>query len=534
MKCMKKISKVQFIKLNKSQKKLFKQNYQIKEEKMELSNEQMYVFNKFKKGENLFVSGQAGTGKTHLIKYMINYMKEQNIKHHVCAMTGTAALLLSNETTTLHSWAGIGICNGERHKIINSALKKRKKVLNWLFPRVLIIDEVSMMSLKVFEIVENLARKTRKTEIPFGNIQVLFTGDFYQLPPVETFGEPDTKKFCFESLVWKKVFKMENHIELENIFRQLDPVYKSILSEIRTGQISEKNIVILEKCKNRVKENKTPTKIFPIRTKVDFVNKNEFKKILEKEFVFECVVKTDCKIYIENNMPIPKEYLINYEMLSNEEQNYELQQFVTNSNMQTIVRLKKGALVMCTANIDLEQGICNGSQGVVVDILEETEIPVVQFYNVEKPKMIVPFYRQHDEYPNLAIGQIPLMLAWAITIHKTQGATLDMAEIDVGSSVFEYGQTYVALSRIKTLEGLYIDNFDPSKIKSNKKVSDFYGTFQKTFILPPPSPPPLASPPSSPPSSPFVKKVNFTQFAYHHNEKPTSPNKDETKKIVFL
>jgi ATP-dependent DNA helicase PIF1 len=442
---------------------------------MQLSNEQECAFQRFKNGENLFISGQAGTGKTFLIKRMVQYLQENGTKYHICAMTGTAALLLNCDATTLHSWAGIGLCNGDRTKIIKSALKKRKKIINWLYPKVLIIDEVSMMSLKVFEIIETIARKARLNNQPFGNIQIIFTGDFYQLPPVETFGEPDTKSFCFESPLWNTVFKRENHIELKTIFRQLDPIYKSILSEIRTGTISEENIKILEKCKeNRLNNDCIPTKIFPVRSKVDYINRLEFDKLKEQEFVFEFVVRKNCETYIETNTPVPKEILSSYCVLTEEEQNNELQQLILNSNYQQILRLKKGAVVMCIANIDIEQGICNGSQGIVIDILENT--PVIKFYNGIIRK-IPPFYRQNEEYPNIAIGQIPLILAWAVTIHKTQGATLNMAEIDIGSSIFEYGQTYVALSRIKTLDGLYIKNFNPSKIKANDIVKRFYDNF---------------------------------------------------------
>lgn len=128
---------------------------------------------------------------------------------------------------------------------------------------------------------------------------------------------------------------------------------------------------------------------------------------------------------------------------------------------------------MCTANIDLTNGICNGSQGIIIDLIGHSKRPKILFVN--GITMIMNKYHwQSYEYPTIAIKQYPLRLAWALTIHKIQGATLDMAEIDAGSSIFEYGQTYVAMSRVKTLEGLYLSDFNPNVIKVNQKVLNFY------------------------------------------------------------
>jgi ATP-dependent DNA helicase PIF1 len=148
--------------------------------------------------------------------------------------------------------------------------------------------------------------------------------------------------------------------------------------------------------------------------------------------------------------------------------------------------LKKGAAVMCTVNLDMENGICNGSQGIVIEIIESTphNIPVVRFSNGITKKLSIHYW-QSEEFPTIAVGQIPLCLAWALTIHKIQGATLEMAEMDIGQSIFEYGQTYVALSRIKSLDGLYLSEFHPFKIKANPKVKQYYenlSNIQNSFI----------------------------------------------------
>jgi ATP-dependent DNA helicase PIF1 len=165
--------------------------------------------------------------------------------------------------------------------------------------------------------------------------------------------------------------------------------------------------------------------------------------------------------------------------LSIADKEFELEQLLNNSQCNKILRLKKGAAVMCTINLDMDNEICNGSQGIVIDIIENgsNQIPIVKFSN-GIIKRISPHYWQSEEYPTLAVGQYPLCLAWALTIHKIQGATLNMAEIDIGRSIFEYGQTYVALSRIQSLNGLYLSAFEPGKIRANPKVSEFYETIK--------------------------------------------------------
>jgi len=170
-----------------------------------LSPEQQYAFEKFKRGENLFITGPGGTGKTKLIQTFVEYMSINNIKFQVCALTGCAAVLLGNcKARTLHSWAGMGLANGPKDKVIQKIIKNRRTISGWNKVKILIIDEVSMMSKKVFEIIEQAGRNIKKNPLPFGGIQVIFTGDFFQLPPVGNIEEEDTCKFAFESEIWKK------------------------------------------------------------------------------------------------------------------------------------------------------------------------------------------------------------------------------------------------------------------------------------------------------------------------------------------
>lgn len=455
-----------------------------------LSPEQKTAYEKFCSGENLFITGPGGTGKTKLVKYLLDYANENKKKISVCAMTGCAAVLLNCNARTLHSWSGIKLARGDKNDVIDSVLRNKNSIKAWKSANILILDEVSMLSKKIFEIIEEIARRSRMSVLPFGGIQVVFTGDFYQLPPVGNDDELETQQFCFESPIWNNIFKPENHIELTTMFRQVDTVYIEILNQIRTGKLDEEKNRILQSYVNREYNSEkhngcVPTKLFPLRTQADFVNNSMFSKIKEKEFIFEIEKKTDCKIYIESNKPFPIEVSQKCNRLSQREIDYELQQLVNNIPCQQVLKIKKGAAVMCLINLDMENGICNGSQGLVIDIIETGKhpLPIVKFSN-GIIKTIQPYYWQSDEFPTIAVGQYPISLAWAMTIHKIQGATLSLAEMELGYSIFEYGQTYVALSRIQSLDGLYLSAFHSSKIKANPKVSKFYKKLKESKIQP--------------------------------------------------
>jgi ATP-dependent DNA helicase PIF1 len=449
----------------------------------ELSIEQKYALDKFKRGENLFITGPGGTGKTKLIHTLVNHMNQSGINYQVCAMTGCAALLLGCKSRTLHSWSGIKLAKGSIDATIKQVIRSRKTVAAWRKIKVLIVDEVSMMSKKIFELCEKIARTIRKNENPFGGIQVIFTGDFFQLPPVGDEKEEDTSKFAFESEKWFQVFPMANNIQLTHIFRQTDQEYIKILLEIRRGEISEEGKQLLQKYVKRPfdksEHNGTvPTKLFPVKSKVEYVNSAMFSKLEGEDVIFENIEKKNASVYVDTNKIIESEMILKCQALTTEEITYEIENMNKNINIDKTLKLKCGALVMCTFNIDLESGICNGSQGVIVEFRETPDypnikLPVVLFSNGQR-RVISYQYYQNEEYPTIVIGQIPLCLAWALTIHKIQGATLDMADMDLGKSVFEYGQSYVALSRIKSLNGLYLSEFHPHRIKANPLVKAFY------------------------------------------------------------
>ena len=214
-----------------------------------------------------------------------------------------------------------------------------------------------------------------------------------------------------------------------------------------------------------------PTVILPLRAPVDKMNKTSLEKLpgLSNTYQIEHVKlsKDDLPKNIYEQMPIN---------VNKTQVEYERQYLENNINCPKEITLKIGAQVMCIVNLDMENKfnpICNGSQGIVIGFDELSQYPIVRFNN-NVTRLISPHSWSSESIPTIAIRQLPLILAWAVTIHKVQGATIDVAEVDIGSGIFEYGQSYVALSRVTSLDGLYIKSFDASKIKINKKVQTFY------------------------------------------------------------
>jgi ATP-dependent DNA helicase PIF1 len=489
----------------------------------DLSLEQNYAFDKFKEGENVFITGKAGTGKTFLIKKIVENLKQRHILYKVCALTGCAAILLDCDATTLHSLMGIGIANGDAQKVIKFALSRKKKMTELKQIAVLVIDEVSMLSEKIIQIIEYICRIVKKSQHVFGKIQIVMTGDFFQLPPIETKGEPDTARFCFESPLWSKLFTKENHIELKTMFRQKDPVYRSILSEVRDGRLSQESVKILKGRLTAVYDPAlhngcVPSKIFATRINVDHTNRRYYSELTGPEHVFEFVTITNAITYIETTKFIPYKLIEECNELSTEHREDEIKKMITGSNFPQRLRLKIGTVVMCVANIDIDQQICNGSQGIVTGFSKEGEelVPTVKFYNGVVKKLIRRNI-QNDDYPCFVVSQIPLIHAWAVSIHKCQGATMDIAEIDVGRSIFEYGQTYVALSRVKTLDGLYLSGLDISRIMTNPLVEAFYESFADNII-----PIPAES-----------TGIEITETAEIEADVPATADNTDCKKILF-
>lgn len=449
----------------------------------QLSLEQEYSLQLFEAGNNMLITGPAGTGKTCLIKQIMASSIQAKKKFQICAMTGCAAIILGCNAVTLHSWSGIRLAKGTVEEIYNSVKNNKKLIQKWKTTQVLVVDEVSMMSKRIFDILNFIGKKIRGDARPFGGIQLIFTGDFYQLPPVSGL-EPGSGEFCFESADWETTFSWDNHVELKTVFRQKDPVYKEILNGIRVGNvISAENIAVLNSCLQRPFDKSkhngcVPTKLFAINRKVEEINQQMFQAIDEPCIEYPFIKKKDCITYSDSFKAIGHETLMKCRRdLTLQKIDSELEYLINNCPCERILCLKKGANVMCTVNLDMDAGICNGSIGIITDFVPSVggspPIPIVLFSNGITRQMPLKYW-QSEEYPTLAIGQIPLRLAWAITIHKIQGATLPMAEIDIGNTIFEYGQSYVALSRVENLEGLYLSGFRPDKIKVHPAVKEFY------------------------------------------------------------
>jgi len=476
-----------------------------------LSDDQQEIFNSYKNGENIFITGPGGCGKSYLIKYIVHDAIQQNKKFSVTALTGCAAILLGCGSKTIHSWAGIGLAKANDDVIATRIAMNKFKRRNWNKTELLIVDEVSMMSLRLFNLLDSIGKKIRKNSKPFGGIQIIFCGDFYQLPPVGNTGDPDSFKFCFESEHWDETFDSQ-HI-LDKSYRQTDDTYVNLLNEIREGQISKYYYNIL---KNRVgvtypEDIKTkPVMLEPTKHTVNSINKNEMDKLEGDVFKFKYKINIRLPEYNNSYIKELKEVVsvkMNPEYID-ADGNIEKLLLLEKANILKILNariprgqpkypgikeiinaidfleknshfsrtqcFKIGSQVMCTANINMDLGIYNGSVGYITQI--KNDGVKVNFNNCGEHWILYNDW-ETEIVPNVLFKQIPLMLAWAVTIHKSQGATLDYAEINVGKSVFAEGQTYVALSRVRSLDGLFLSSLDKSRIKVNPKVVEFYKQF---------------------------------------------------------
>ena len=410
------------------------------------SPSQQLAWDKYIKGENVFITGPGGNGKSYFIQKIYEHSQRNNIDISVTAMTGCAALLLDCKAKTIHSWGSIGLGNEEPEKIVERIRKYRKTQI-WLKTNILVIDEVSMLSDELFELLNKVAQLIRRNDAPFGNIQLVFSGDFHQLPPIQ-------KKFCFESSLWNTTFP--NQIVFKQNFRQKDDTtYQTILSEIREGCISDKSKEELRKCIQKENHsNLSPTLLYPVKYLSDKVNEEENSKLTGESHIYKMEF---------NKKPHHKKI--------EEELNKQKKHILSEEN----VTLKIGSQVMCTINFDQENCIINGSQGKVIGFNHKKE-PIVKF---EHNQIIIPISKHtwyNEQFDDYGLCQIPLILSWAITIHKSQGITLEQAKINIGSNIFEYGQSYVALSRVTSLNGLYLNNIDFSKIRCNPKVIKYYNS----------------------------------------------------------
>lgn len=460
-----------------------------------LSEDQQDILKAVSSGKNVFITGPGGCGKSFIIQKIVDQCKQLNKNVQVCATTGCASILLKCSAKTIHSWSGIGISKMDDHAITTKIMMNAKKRKNWREVEILIIDEVSMMSQSLFQLLNHIGQRIRKNAKPFGGIQLICSGDFFQLPPVGNKNDPESGLFCFESELWDTVF--DEQILLDKLFRQTDPEYINILHEIREGHLSKKSYELLS-TRVRKKEELTDelykyaVYLLPIKKQALEMNQTNLHKIKEPEYRFEAETKYQAQTSIHTHKPES-----NPVKLSKPQIKTETDYLLKNALFDTTLVLKKGCKVMCIVNLDMDNGIFNGSIGEIIDFkydidtdkekgmvlqhetlstLKSQPYPLVKFKN-GYTKLIRPYEWKSETVNGLTVKQIPIILAWGITIHKSQGSTLENAIIDLGKSVFENGQTYVALSRVKSLQGLYLTDFQPSKIRANSKVKTFYERF---------------------------------------------------------
>jgi ATP-dependent DNA helicase PIF1 len=427
-------------------------------------------------GENVFMTGCGGTGKSYVIGLAATHMKDlvsKKLFHvQVTAMTGCAALLLNVQAKTLHSWAGIQLGKGSVDDLVARIRRSRRALRNWRRTDLLVIDEISMLTAELFEKLDQIGQAIRHSSKPFGGIQLLLSGDFHQLPPVvkaeEAAAAGAASPFVFNSPSWKTA--VHRTIELTEIVRQKDPVFQKILLEARVGVLSAESEALLRTRIGldwkslRIK----PTLLFPRRAEVDTINRKNLEVLtgVRKSYTVgvQYIVGEGDSLLPTRKPPvgfkIDDEDFVRSVIRTDRDANYE-----------EVLELCEGAQVMLIRNLP-DTGLVNGSRGIVTGFDVHGK-PIVEFVNGMRMTIGEAAWEVED-YPRVQRTQIPLRLAWACTIHKAQGATLDCALIDIGRGIFEHGQAYVALSRVRSLEGLYIHEFDPVALKTHKEVVRFY------------------------------------------------------------
>lgn len=391
-----------------------------------------------KMGKNIFLTGEAGSGKTFLLNKYINYLKDNNVTVAVTASTGIAATHLQG--TTIHSWSGIGIRDHISKEDLEKLQNAKQITRNYKKTKVLIIDEISMLHKHQLDMVDTIARYVLERDEAFGGMQVVLCGDFFQLPPVSSASSAE-KQFAFEADAWQAgnfhvCYLHEQH-------RQGNDPLLTVLNDIRSGTAGEHTKVPL-----RTRYKKEPqgavkaTKLYSRNINVDVINERELAMLKgeEKTFTMQTVGFSAIVEGLKKTCLAPEK-----------------------------LRLKIGAEVMFIKN-NMQGRYVNGTRSVVVGFDKSEGWPIVKTYHDEIIIASPEEWKYEDNgFVRATLTQVPLRLAWAITIHKSQGMTLDAAEIDLGDA-FEPGMGYVALSRVRSLNGLKLMNLNEMALKVHPKI----------------------------------------------------------------
>ena len=418
-----------------------------------LNEKQDEAFKAMLNRQNIFITGPGGSGKSHVINLFVNYYKNniENLENklYVTSSTGLSSLLING--ITINQYAGIGTGEKDVEYYVKNIQKKKPVRERWKHTNVLIIDEISMINSNMFEKLDIIAQKIRKNNSPFGGIQIICSGDFLQLPPVKS------NEFCFESFTWD--ITIDKIFYFDKIIRQNNIEFQDVLNKIRIGKIDKNVKDLLESCRNRKLENKDgiiPTLLFSKKDIVKTYNDAKLKELIDNG---------------QQTITYNSEYVFSSKIREEVKQDY-ISLINSQFNIEDNIVLSKYSQVMLNVN-NLEEGLANGSRGIIVDFSENNN-PIVQFLNGKLLEIKRKDYKLEENKDSITKKQIPLIHAWAITIHKAQGMSLEYIQTDIGKSIFEYGQAYVVLSRIKSLDGLSLIDIDYSKIRANPKVIKFY------------------------------------------------------------
>lgn len=409
---------------------------------------QQEAFDILKTGGNAYITGAAGSGKTHLLNMYIGYLKDHDVEIGITASTGIAATHMGG--TTIHSWTGLGIRNFLTPFDLEALQEKQYLWKRMEKVRVLIIDEVSMLHHFRLDLVDSILKAFKRNDAPFGGIQVILCGDFFQLPPVSRYGEPDPK-FIYHSAAWKEGgFRI---CYLEEQFRQSDDVSIRVLNDIRGSRVDEGTMGHVRK-RFRQNDGETviemstmsgmvkPTRLYTHNVDVDSVNEAELKHLSGDmmEYEMETSGKSNLVETLQKGCLAPE-----------------------------VLRLKVGAKVMFVKN-NFEAGYANGTLGIVRRLEGFSGGPVVETLAGKEIEVPVESWTiEEDGKVKAELKQYPLRLAWAITVHKSQGMSLDAVEVDL-SKTFENGMGYVALSRVRSWGGLTILGWSEKALMVNAEV----------------------------------------------------------------
>ena len=388
-------------------------------------------------GESALLTGPAGTGKTFVLNQFIRLSKHDGKHVSVTATTGLAATHLGG--TTIHAWAGIGVQDTLPSGFVEHMPKGRKEIIEKT--DILIIDEVSMLHDFRLDMVDEVCRLVRRKDEPFGGIQVVMSGDFFQLPPINREGSR-AGSFIVESQAWRELDPVI--LYLDEQFRQTEgDDLLDILTCLRANELRRHHAEkLLARSEVEAPEGVVLTELHTVNVDVDRINERQLARLGGDELVYQQHT-TGSANYVEN-----------------------LQRSVL---APAVLTLKQGALVMAVKN-DPTRRYVNGSIGEVTDFEPGSDYPVVTFRNGKVVTMMPDTWELRDgDKKRASISQVPLRLAWAITVHKSQGMTLDAARIDLRKA-FVPGMGYVALSRVKNLDNLYLTGINRTALQMSEEA----------------------------------------------------------------